>query len=249
MKAAVTGAMAGVVLAAVLTSGCGAAHRTRTAADSGPATAVTGASSSGNGAGTSGTATSGASATPRVGAARSSGTSAGAHPPSGPAGAPLNPYGPWTAGVVGVTGSRIGAVTIGMTTAQAEHASGLTPWTTSGGYFRPASPRPGFDKMFFREDGTPGLVSCIGAQQAAPISLGQRVQTAVGVGVGDPVVKLRTVYGTQLRQVRKPSSGAGASAGYLLSTSSGRISFATDDAATRVTGIGVGPSATPSTCP
>ena len=235
-----------VVLSAVVLAGCGAAHGPHGSSATGAATNAAPSASAGQ---TASTANSSHPVGSHSGRSGSSGATPGGAATTRRSAAAVNPFGSWMASIIDVDGTHVGAVTIGMSTAQAEHASGLTPWTAAGGFYRPAGLRPGFDRMFFREDGTAGRVSCIGAEQSAPVFLGQRVQTTAAVGVGDPVVRLRAVYGSQLHEIPKPASGSTASAGYILTVPGGRISFATDDARTRITGIGVGPNATPSTCP
>jgi hypothetical protein len=123
---------------------------------------------------------------------------------------------PWDSGELTITPDSLGAVTIGMTIAQASAAAGVQLVPVGDGVFGPRG-------------GTPrGLsvasdpVGCVAAQQTPGVP---GVATPQGFPLGGTLAQLKALYGSSLRFVPAPSGGITPNPGYVVSFPDGNLAF------------------------
>jgi hypothetical protein len=178
-------------------------------------------------------------------------SSATASTPSRPSPSETAPAGseaPWTASSLIITATSLGAVKNGMTLAQAENAAGLDfPGSGNGAHY-PTLTSPHAPHLYIRPTGDTNFPPCLGAQgdgKGTPT-----VSTAEGFRLGDPVRRLKGIYGSALTYTPRPDAGLSPRAGYTLKEPAGSIIFVIDPATDTITEIASSTqSLTPSGCP
>ena len=130
----------------------------------------------------------------------------------------------WTAPILTIDGSSLGAVKVGMTHDEAQQAAGVT-FDGHGDSAFYSTTMPACDAHPFVDIDDAGHVFCVGAQTNPDAEQTQTVMTAAGFRLGDPVSKLRSVYGDRLVHVPNPQQGIAPRDGYIVTTPTGRLAF------------------------
>jgi pimeloyl-ACP methyl ester carboxylesterase len=131
---------------------------------------------------------------------------------------------PWTAPVLVITPTSLGAVRDGMSLSQAEQAAGL-PFPGSGdGASYPYMTGPDTPHLYVRLGSGSHFPGCRGAQ-ATKLS-NPLVETIDGFRLGDPVTLLKRIYGSALTYIPEPAGGGmDPRAGYVLHAPGGTLVF------------------------
>jgi len=132
---------------------------------------------------------------------------------------------------------NLGAVTVGMTLAQASAAAGEPIVEVGDGFGYPNA----YSESGLAIQGVP--VDCVRASVAPAMPA---VQTPQGFQVGGTVTALKRLYGSRLRFMPAPASGYSPQPGYVVSFPNGNLAFIVSKGT--VTAIVGGMKATPSTC-
>lgn len=192
--------------------------------------------------------------TPTATHARSSTAARSTHPNLSPA---VVGAGPWSEGLLVITGDSLGGVRLGMTSAAAARAAGVPAFVAVGdGVLEPsnqvASADPGLYLGNFA--GRPassigGSFSCVGATLRGTRP-SRTVTTSQGLRLGDPGARVHEIYGGTAEFVPAPSTGGiDPHAGYVVHQGSDDLVIKLDPTNSRVIGLagGLAPM-TPSEC-
>ena len=151
----------------------------------------------------------------------------------------------WNLARLTISSTSLGDVHVGTALADAQAAAGVTFDGHGDGFYYPRSLPSGYAHDFVGFDGN--VVSCVGTEIWEPtVPLAQHVSTPEGVGLGDPVSHLLTVYGSTATYVPAPGAGMTNNAGYVVGAPSGRLAFVVYE--DKVTAISGGPAVTPNSC-
>ena len=148
-------------------------------------------------------------------ASKSAGNTTSAPPPG--------PSGRWTDSLVVITADSLGAVTRGMTLAQAEAAAGTGLASSGDGIFRPTDHTTTGSTVLQFSWG----VTCFDATRSTGGS-GTTVATSAGVRLGDPMSRLAAVYGSTARPFTADPTWTGAGnipAGIIVPSGNGVLLF------------------------
>jgi hypothetical protein len=119
----------------------------------------------------------------------------------------------WGGHILVITGHSLGGVTIGMSSAAAAHAAGVSAFTSVGdGVLQPAGPLGSSQLRLYLGNfaGQPassvgGDFSCVAAAGSASGLLS--VVTTLGLRLGDPAARVREIYGAAANFVPMPCNG------------------------------------------
>jgi hypothetical protein len=136
-----------------------------------------------------------------------------------------------------------------MTLDEAQQAAGVT-FDGNGDSASYPTKLPAGDAHPFVDSGPDGHVFCIGVSRDQ--STTQTVVTPEGFMLGQPLSKLRTVYGNRLVHVPKPAQGIGPTDGYIVAEPGGLLAFPVSGDTVEAITAGIngfdGKSLTPSSC-
>lgn len=142
------------------------------------------------------------------------------HTPSSP---PPVLSGRWTDGTLVISAQSLGAVTRGMTLAQAQAAAGISLSSPGDGIYRPTDHTiAGSTVLQFSWGAT-----CFDASRSGG-DPGTAVATAAGVGLGDPMSQIAATYGSAAKPFTADPSWTGAGnipAGILVQSGNGVLLF------------------------
>ena len=144
----------------------------------------------------------------------------------------------WTSPTVTITSRSLGAVTIGMTLAQASAYTGVPLQQVGDNFFY-----PGGSSNSGLYVGGLTRVQCLGATLSG---YGPTVVTSRGFPLGGTLAELKATYGPSLAFVPAPSSGYFPVPGYIVAFSDGNLAFRVSHGI--VTQIEAGPGVRPSSC-
>jgi len=162
----------------------------------------------------------------------------------------------WNSHILVITGHSLGGVTIGMSSAAAAHAAGVSAFTDVGdGVLQPAGPLGSSQPRLYLSNfaGQPassvgGDFSCVEAAGSA--SGTTSVVTTLGLRLGDPAARVREIYGTAATFIPMPTTGGiDPNPGYVVHQGQFDLVFKLDPSQSRVIAIsgGIAPM-TPSEC-
>jgi hypothetical protein len=177
-------------------------------------------------------------------------------PPTSPSSRDIVGGSTWSSHILVITGHSLGGVTIGMSSAAAAHAAGVSAFTEVGdGVLQPVGRRPSSEPYLYLGNfaGQPaasvgGDFSCVGAVGSG--SATQPVVTTLGLHLGDPAARVRDIYGTTADFIAMPTTGGiDPHAGYVVHQGHFDLAFKLDASESRVIAIvgGLAPM-TPSEC-
>lgn len=149
----------------------------------------------------------------------------------------------WSDAHLAITPTSLGAVKIGMSLQAAKDAAGVFIDVSGDGYYDSTQLPPGSLHLYVRGS----TVTCVGVGTSGTAT--QRVVTAEGVAVGDPVSKVLATYSSRVKFVPAPAGGGMTSnSGYVVSSPGGDLVFIIDDHNQTVGQIAGGPHETPNSC-
>jgi hypothetical protein len=149
--------------------------------------------------------------------------------------------GPWSSKQLTITPHSLGAVVLGMTLAQAEHAAGHTFDGMGDGFAYSNEMPSGYPHDYVGLVGLDAdpVVSCVGAEASTS---SQVVVTPEGFRLGQSVLQLKAVYGSRAVFVPPPANpGMTDFQGFVVDEHAGALVFVTDQAGEYVVGIMGGP--------
>jgi hypothetical protein len=184
-------------------------------------------------------------AAPKLTAASSPKPSKAPQPPAAPRG-----NGTWRSPVLVITPQSLGAVRVGMTTAQAQTAAGVTLDDVGDGFNHAVHLPTGSADLWAGEGGTTQANTVVYCVAAYGLDSKQVVETPEGFKVGESVQQLKAIYGSRAVWVPDPGPfGMTPQAGFEVAEDGGHLVFWQDDSGEYITGIAGGnDTLTPSDC-
>ncbi len=197
------------------------------------------------------------STTPTVGPAQSTSPTTGSPAPlTSPSSTDIVGGSTWGSHILVITGHSLGGVTIGMSSAAAAHAAGVSAFTAVGdGVLVPTGPSGSSPPYLYLDSfaGQPaasfrGAFTCVGAGGSE--SATRSVVTALGLRLGDSAARVREIYGTAAIFIPTPTTGGiDPNPGYVVHQGQFDLVFKLDESLSRVIAMagGIAPM-TPSEC-
>jgi hypothetical protein len=183
-------------------------------------------------------------------------TTGSSAPPTSPSSSDIVGGSTWGSHILVITGHSLGGVTIGMSSAAAAHAAGVSAFTNVGdGVLQPAGPLGSSQPRLYLGNfaGQPaasvgGDFSCVEAAGSASGTLS--VVTTLGLRLGDPATRVRQIYGATADFIPMPTTGGiDPNPGYVVHQGKFDLVFKLDPSQSHVIAIagGLAPM-TPSQC-
>jgi len=135
--------------------------------------------------------------------------------------------GSWSGRELVIAPGSLGAVTVGMTLAEAQKAAGYTFDDSGDGFVYPTALPRGYPHEYVGEAATNlgDDVSCVGVQTRRPELMRQTVVTPEGFRLGDTVQHFLAIYRASAKHVAAPPTGMTTDEGFVVAEHGGYLAF------------------------